>query len=483
MKQESIRRNFVMNVLLSVSSFIFPLITFSYVSHILQPAGMGKVSLATSVAAYFSMFAQLGVPTYGIRACAIVREDRRTLSQTAHELLGLNLAMAIVSYALLALIATLVPRIREERALYLIVGTTVFLNSLGMEWLYKALEQYTYITVRSLAFKLVALAATFLLIHQESDYRMYGGISILASSASSLMNFIHARKYIDFPRPKDCDWRRHIKPVLVFFALSCAATVYTHLDELMLGLMTTDADVGYYQAATKVKVVLVGVVTALGAVMLPRSSYYVGQGQMEEFRRITEKAFRFVLMSASGLMLFFGLFARECVLVLSGEAYLEAVAPMRILMPTLLLIGLSNLLGIQILVPLGREKTVVISEIAGALVDLILNAILIPDYRSVGAAIGTLVAEAVVLGIQGYALRGEVRKTLRRYNWIRLLLALALAGGASFWLLYLSQSPLISLIQASVLFFGIFGAVLFIGGEETMKEACAQIRTKIRRFT
>ena len=241
-----------MNAVLTVSGFLFPLITFPYVFRILLPEGIGKVTMATSLIAYFSMFAQLGIPTYGIRACAVVRDDREKLTKTVHELLGINLFMALVSYVLLVLAVMLIPRLQEEKTLYFVVSISILLNSLGMEWLYKALEQYTYITVRSIVFKIIALAATFLLIHAESDYNIYGGITIFAASASNLLNLLNAGRYVSLRRPEGCDWRCHLKPVAVFFALSCAATVYTNLDALMLGFMTTDADVGFYEAAVKV---------------------------------------------------------------------------------------------------------------------------------------------------------------------------------------------------------------------------------------
>ena len=151
-KNKSLKLNFFMNVMLTMSSFIFPLITFPYVSRILLPVGTGKVSFATSIVTYFSMFAQLGIPTYGIRVCATVRDDRKKLSKVAQELLIINLVMCILSYAVLFIAIFTVPRLKEEKNLYIILSFTIMLTSIGMEWLYKALEQYTYITMRSVFF-------------------------------------------------------------------------------------------------------------------------------------------------------------------------------------------------------------------------------------------------------------------------------------------------------------------------------------------
>ena len=469
-----------MNALLALSGVVFPLVSFRYVSRILLPTGTGKVALATSVIAYFSMFAQLGIPTYGVRACAKVREDREKLTRTVHELLGINLVMDLIAYALLAVALVAVPKLAEERTLYCVVSVTIFLNSIGMEWLYKGLEQYTYITVRSIAFKIIALIAMFLMIHEESDYVIYGGISIFASSASNLLNFFHAGKYIEFRRPAGCDWKRHLRPVMIFFAMACAATIYTNLDALMLGFMKTDADVGYYNAAVKVKGILVSIVTALGAVMLPRSAWYVENGRMEDFRRMTRKALGFVMLLAGAMAVYFAIYAEECILFLSGEAYMPAVTPMRIIMPTVLLIGLTNIMGIQTLVPLGKEKVVLKSEIAGAVVDLVLNWVLIPQYGAAGAAAGTLAAEAVVLGVQYWELRGELSSFFREYKWGRLLVGLALASAAGIWVKALGLRPILALVLSAVCFFGVYGGFMLWRKEETVVESFGIIRKRIR---
>src|SRR5699024_10268303 len=189
--KKSLKINFMMNMLLTISSLIFPLITFPYVSRILSPEGIGKVSFATSLINYFSMFAQLGIPTYGIRICAQVRDNREKLSRVVQELLSINIITSLISYIGLFIAVFTVPKLQNDKSLYFIMSVTIILSSIGMEWLYKALEEYTYITVRSVVFKFIALLAMFLLIHKQTDYILYGGISILAASASNVLNFIN----------------------------------------------------------------------------------------------------------------------------------------------------------------------------------------------------------------------------------------------------------------------------------------------------
>ena len=470
MKQKSLKLNVIMNMILTMSSFIFPLITFPYVSRILLPEGTGKVSFATSLISYFSMFAQLGIPTYGIRACAKVRDNREELTRTAQELLFINLAMSVFSYVVLFLAIAFVPRLQSEKTLYVIVSFTIILTSIGMEWLYKALEQYTYITIRSVIFKFVALIAMFLLIHEKFDYVIYGGISILAGSASNIFNLMNVHKFIDLKPVGGYNFKQHIKPILTFFAMACATTIYTNLDTVMLGFMKTDADVGYYNAAVKIKNILVSIVTSLGAVLLPRASYYVENGLMDEFRRITKKAFSFVFLIASPLMLYFMFYAKEGIFFLSGSAYAGSILPMQIIMPTLLLIGISNLLGIQVLVPLGKEKILLYAEITGAIIDLLINCLLIPRFASAGAAIGTLVAELVVTSVCIWALKDDVAETLKQIHYGRITFALILGTVASLWVKMLGLGSFLTLVISALLFFGVYGVYLLIRKEEMIVE-------------
>ena len=481
----SIKKNIIMNAILTMSTFIFPLITFPYVSRVLTPAGTGKISFATSVISYFSILANLGIPLYGIRACAKVRDNREELTRMTHELLAISVIMSVVSYVLLAAALIFVPRLQEEKLLMVVVSLSIVLTSIGMEWLYKALEQYTYITVRSVVFKAIGVIAMFLLIHSEEDYVLYGGITVLASSASGVLNLVNAHKYIGFRPVGNYDLKKHLKPAMVFFAMVCATTIYTNLDTVMLGFMTTDTDVGYYNAAVKIKGILVSVVASLGTVLLPRASYYIEHGDMGEFSRITNKALNFEMLLAIPLSVFFMLFANESILLLSGEAYEGSIIPMQVIMPTLVLIGITTILGIQILVPTGREKTVLYSVIAGAVVDVIINALLIPQMKSTGAAIGTLVAEFAVLVVQYRALRGEVRETVLGIHYFKICVGVLLGAAASFWVKTLGGGDFITLVTAGILFFGVYGAFLLLREEplavEMMNLAAGKVKGMRKR--
>lgn len=467
---QSIKKNFIMNIMLKMSSFIFPLITMPYVSRVLQPVGTGKVSFATSIISYFSMFAQLGIPTYGIRACAKVRDNKEELTRTSQELLIINLAMCVFSYIALTIVLIFIPRFHEDRNLYIIMSSTILLTSIGMEWLYQAMEQYTYIAIRSIIFKFIALIAMFLLIHQKSDYVIYGAISIFAASASNIFNFIYARHFISLKPVGHYNFKRHMKAVGIFFAMSCATTIYTQMDSTMIGFIKSDTDVGYYNVATKIKSVLISVVTSLGTVLLPRASYYVAHDDLKDFHRITTKAISFVLDISIPLMLFFIFFAKETVFLISGISYSQSILPMKIIMPTIVLIGLTNIMGIQVLVPLGREKSVLYSEIIGAVVNLIINSLLIPRMASSGAAIGTLFAELTVWIVQYNVLADKFHTIYHSISYWKIILACGSAMFATVWIKSFKLGNFLTLLIGAFLFFGVYCIILFVTKEDIITE-------------
>ena len=199
---------------------------------------------------------------------------------------------------------------------------------------------------------------------------------------------------------------------------------------------------------------------------------------MKAFRRITKKALNFVILLAAPLMIYFIYFAKEGIYFLSGSAYTGSIVPMQIIMPTLLLIGVTNILGIQILVPMGREKTVLYSEIAGAVVDVIINAILIPRYASAGVAVGTLVAEFAVLIVQFYALKDEVSDIFKKIHYPRIIFALILGSVCSLWTKFFNIGNFLTLLVSVVLFLGVYSLVLLLLKEEMAIEV---IETLLRR--
>ena len=239
-KIRSVKYNFAMNIILKMSSFVFPLISLPYITRTLGAEGNGKVAFASSVITYFSMFAQLGIPTYGIRACAKCRDNKDELTKTVQELLVINFAAVGISYTMLIIGMITIPKLRQEPALMLINSLTIFLNMIGMEWLYQAIEQYRYITIRNIAFKIISIIAMFLLVHSPDDYIIYGTLTVVSAGGSNVLNLWNCRKVLTHKSYRGkYNFRQHLKPTFVFFALSVAVSIYTSMDSVMLGFILT----------------------------------------------------------------------------------------------------------------------------------------------------------------------------------------------------------------------------------------------------
>lgn len=469
-KQKSIKVNFFMNALLTMSSVVFPLITSSHVARVLGPNGTGIVDFVYPMVMYFSMIAQLGIPTYGIRICAKVRDDKVELSRVVQELLAINMITCVLAYICFFAAIALVPQMQEQKTLFYILGSLILLNTIGVEWLYKGLEEYSYITIRSLIFKVIVLICIVTMIQKESDYVLYGALFIMAQVGSNIVNFLHLHKIIIIKPVGGYHFKRHLKPIMSFFAMSIATTIYTSVDTTMIRFMKGYAENSFYSQSVKIKTALVNVVTALGAVLLPRASYYLEKGLKDEFLKISRKALHFIFVAAIPLSLYFMLAAKPSILFLFGDQYTRSITAMQLIMPTVFAIGLSNILGIQMLIPMGRENVVVVSEIVGAVVDVIINALLIPKYGASGAAIGTVTAEFAVLAVQTVALKTTVLPLVRQIPVWKHVLAAAVSAIPCMAIVGIGWGNFVTLMVSAILFFGIYLIILILLKEPFIRE-------------
>ncbi len=479
LKIHSVKYNFIMNFALTGAQILFPLITFPYISRVLLAEGSGKVSFASSVAYYFMMVASLGIPTYGIRACAKVRDDKEALSKTVHEIFFINLLMTILVLIAYLISVNVVPRFAQDRALFYINGINVFLNMFGMNWVYQALEQYDYITFRSIIFKLISVVMMFILVHTQDDYVIYGAIMVFAAVGGNVFAFLRLRRIIYVKKFDDYDIKGHLKPIMILFAQNVAVSIYVNLDIVMLGLMKTDTDVGYYNAAVRIKTLLTVFVSSLGGVLLPRMTFFVKNNMMDDFKKYMLKSLNFELMMSLPLTVYFIVYAREVILFLAGGGFEGSILPLQLIMGTITPIAITGILGIQVLTSLGKEKYVLYSVLVGAVSDFILNIILIPWCGAAGAALATTIAEILVLIVQLYYtwdLVTEMGRELHILGYAGMCLV-ALIG--SIWFKMLSI-PLILVIALSVLaFFGIYALMLYITGDSLIRDVFDGIRKKI----
>lgn len=447
MKQKSIKFNAILNMIKTLMGVIFPLITFPYASRILLPEGIGSVNFATSIISYFALFASLGINSYGVREGSKIRESRNELSIFAKELFTINIISTIVSYIFLGITIIFVPKLNEYKILLAICSISILFTTLGMEWLYTAVEDFVYITIRSIFFQFFSLVFLFICVHTSDDVLKYAFISIIANVGSNLFNFIHSRKYIDFNvKINFSSLRKHLQPVGILFIMTITSSIYTILDTSMLGFMTTDYQVGIYTAATKINRIVLNLIISTGTVLLPRLSYYCGKNDKKKFWGLAYKSFDLLMLLAVPAAIGLSVLTPDIISIISGVKYISAVPVMRIINPVIVIVGISNFIGVQIFMPLKKEKWTLYSDIAGACVNLLLNALLIRIYGAIGAAIASVCAELIVTYIQLYFIKKYLSLKVIFLKLIKYLIMAIIMGYVAYFVSRLFPSKVLSLI-------------------------------------
>lgn len=397
--QISIKKNVLLNVVRTLLSIVFPLITFPYATRILLPEGIGKVQFASGIISYFVMIAGLGIGTYGIRETAKKRADKESLTKVTKELFILNLIPTVIAYLLFIVALVFVPKFSSYRNLLIIYSATILFTTLGIEWLYSGLEQYAYITFRQFIFQVVSLALLFIFVRKTTDTEKYALISVFSNVGANVCNLIHSRKYIDWKKNVKLAILPHLKPVFVLFGMRVAASLYVALDTTLLGFLTDDNQVGYYEAANKMTRIVVSLITSISAVMLPRLSFYVEKKDFISFKNLSEKSFAVTSMLSFPMAAGLFILSENVILLISGERFLPAVSVMKALSILVVAIPLSSFLGNQIFLPLGKEKISLYAMLVGAAVNVVLSSILIYKFNAFGAAFASVIAESLIVVI------------------------------------------------------------------------------------
>lgn len=481
---KSLKINFIMNCILTCSAYIFPLITFPYISRVLQASGNGKINFANSIVSYFVMFASLGIPVYGVRACASVRKNKKELSKTVQELLILNIIMCFITYIVLFNCVFLIDKMHEYKELIFIFSSTLILNCIGVEWLYKALEEYSYITMRSIIFKVIAIILMFMFVKTKNDYIPYAIIMVIGSSASFIFNLIKLPKHVYLQKYESYNFSKHLKPIFMFFLLSVSWTIYTNLDIVMLGFIKGDIEVGYYSAAIKIKSILVSTVSALGTVLLPRLTVYAGEKNEEKFYKLLKKNCSFIIITSFSIIGFLVINAHEIMIFLSGYEYIPAVPAMQIIMFSVLFIGLSTMAGTNMLVPIGKESITVIATVGGIIINIILNCILIPNFGATGAAFATVIGEATILSVECFYLRNKLSLVFDKIGIIKIFIGTVIAIICTLVvkMYVLKLNILIILIITSIIYWSIYIIMLILFKEQFILEQGRSISKRFKKL-
>ena len=392
----SIKKNFIYNTLLNISRIIFPLITAPYVSRVLEPDGVGIYHFAATYAGYFALVALLGVPTYGVREVAKLRNKKEELSQLVSQLFSIVvIATLVVSFTYIISIL-LITKLRADLLLFILSGFCIYLSPFQTTWFYQGIEEFDFITIRTLVIKTLSVISLFVFVTEKNDLIIYVIISVLGTVLADIWNYWEMRDKGINPKLTTKGLNPHISPIFVLFASSVAVSIYTVLDTIMLGFLSDYTEVGYYSNAMMMSKTFLTIVTSLSVVSIPRFTYYINEGDVDNANTLANRSFSFAGLLAFPLSV--GLICLAPILVpwFFGPQYDGTIVPLEILSVLNIAIGFSNILGIQILVGMGKDKVFLRCILYGTVSNFLLNCILIPLFGAVGASIASVIAEFLV---------------------------------------------------------------------------------------
>lgn len=417
-KEKSITKNSIYYAIYQALNVIFPFLTGMYVARILLPDAVGTVAYAQNIAQYFVILAFLGIPTYGVREIAKVRNDQEERSKVYSELFVINFISTCIFSAVYLVLILSVASFRDNLPLYLVTGSAIALNALNNSWLYEGMEEFRFISIRNIVFKAMCFLLLVLLVRGPENYIRYAMITVLGTAGNYVINMAYAPKFVRF-RLKDLNLKRHMASIMLLVVVNLAIELYSLVDVTMLGAMSTSKNVAYYSYASRINKIFIQVINAFTIVIVPRIALYYKEGRQEDFNRLLSKTLETIFVLGIPLVVGIQICASDAITLIYSSAFLPSANVLRIFCWVLIISPVGYLLGSRVLLVTDHEKTMVLCVGIGAAVNVIGNAILIPRYVEYGAAIASVLSEIVVMvvyvnfGKKYFKISGESRNILK----------------------------------------------------------------------
>lgn len=405
-KSDGIKQNIIYSIGYQILILVIPLITAPYTSRVLGADNTGIYSYTQAFANYFVLFAMLGVSNYGNRSIARVRDEKKELSRVFWEIFDFQLLMTgVMSVLYLGYVFTAV---KSNRMIYLLQFLYVISAAFDISWFFFGIEKFKITVTRNAVIKILNAMAVFVFVKEKTDLPIYTFIMAVSILLNQLVIWPFLPKYVEFTK---VTWKgivRHIKPNLVLFIPVIAISLYNIMDKLMLGYFSTEAEVGFYSNAEKIAQIPNSIILAIGTVLMPRISNLIATGQEEKGNELFEKSFRVILLSSTLFAFGLGCVAKTFAPWFYGQEFEKCGIYILWLCPTILFKSAAGAIRTQVIIPKGKDNVYIISVIAGAVVNVIANILLIPVYEGLGAVIGTVFAEGAVCLIQIIMTRKDV---------------------------------------------------------------------------
>ena len=407
-----LKKNILYSGFLTTSLYIFHFITYPYVSRVLGVTNVGICNYVQSIVQYFTYISMLGITSLGVREIAKAKGDARRLHDTFSQLFTLNIGFTIFALTLYFVLIETLPALIPYRRLLYIGATQILFTAFAVEWLFTGIEDFKYITIRTTLVRSAYVISIFLFVKEQSDYTLYFLIYSLMIIATGVINWQYRRRFVRYSFQPLGTLKPYFKPLVFLGSQFILTSMYTTFNTMFLGMACGDTEVGYYTTATKIEQIILALYASVTLVIMPRISALIEEQKEEEIVRMLKKSFNLLFAFAFPCVIFSEFFAPEMVWLIAGPGFEGAILPMRIIMPLLLLIGIEQVLVIQILTPSRADRQVFTNAALGATCSVVLNFLVVPRMMSVGSAISWVICELVVFSSALYF----VRKINREYT-------------------------------------------------------------------
>lgn len=420
---KSLKKNVALNLVRSIMSVLFPLVSFPYASRILLPSGIGNINFANSIIDIFLLISGLGIVTYGTREGSKIKDDQKKLNKFAREMFILNICSMAISLLLFFISLSFVDKFSEVRTLLLITSVKIVFESVGLSWVLFVMEDYKAITIRSILLQSISLGFLFIFVHEPSDIWKYAIMGIIYSVGANSFSLFYTRKYVNIFDKTTIELRKHFRRMFIFFGLAASAKLYAVVDSTMLGFLCTPEQVGFYSAANKLVNIVIMVISAALSVFLPRATYYYSNNNKKDYYALVRDAINTTVFYA--LPVSFGLFilCEPVIILINGKDFMEAIPSMKFLCVQILFTSLIMAIQNLLLVPRNEERVILISQNIAFAVNLIFNSILIKRYQAYGASIATSISQISLFLILFIYTRKHIFKKSFLMNLIQTLIS------------------------------------------------------------
>jgi len=408
---KSLTTNSIFYLIYKSLNAIFPFFTGIYVTHVLLSDSIGEVEAARNLAQYFVILAYLGLPTYGLREISKVRKDRKELNKVYSELMIINTLSTFVFLIMYLILVFSVDSYRNNLILYLITGGSIALNFFNNSWLFEGLEEFRYVSIRNIAFKVISFVLLLLFVKKQSDYLIYALITICGTAGNYLLNIINTHKYVSLIF-SDLNLLRHMKSIFFLVAVNLAIEIYSLVDVTMLSNMAQYKNVAFYTYGQKVQKILIQIINSFTMVLVPRISLYYKEKRYNEFNDSITKTLQAILLLSLPIIVGICFTSRYLLCEIYGDEYINSAYVLDILSFIIVISPVGYLLGSRALLVSGNEQKMIIPVGIGAIINVIGNYILIREYSEIGAALASLISESIIMII--YVSMGKKYLTLKK---------------------------------------------------------------------